>query len=301
MTAVAPADRRTVAAFALLVVLVGTNLVAIRYSNRDLPPFWDAGARFALAALAFAVIVVIRRPRTPTRGEVAAGVAYGLFAFAGFFAFVYLGLVRSPAAIGQTVLALNPLVTMFLAAAIGMERIRPRAIVGAAISLIGIAVAFGAASQLDVPAPSLLALLAATTSFAAGGIVVRRVRGAEPITQNLIATLVGSAVLLAISAISGEPWRLPAASGTWVAFAYLVGPGTVVVFLLLLYLLRRWTATAVSYQFVLAPIVSISLAALLLGEPIGPSVIVGAVLVILGVYVGAIARPRRPAAAPASG
>lgn len=295
------AERRTVAAFALLVILVGTNLVAIRYSNRELPPFWDAGARFALAALMFGVIVAIRRPCMPTPTELAAGVAYGLFAFAGFFAFVYLGLVRAPAAIGQTVLALNPLVTMFLAAAIGMERLRPRAIVGAAISLIGIAIAFGTASQLDVPVPSLLALLAATTSFAAGGIVVRRVRGAEPITQNLIATLVGSAVLLGISAVSGETWRLPATPGTWLAFGYLVGPGTVVVFLLLLYLLRRWTATAVSYQFVLAPIVSISLAALLLGESIGASVIVGAILVILGVYVGAIARPTGPtgpAAAP---
>jgi drug/metabolite transporter (DMT)-like permease len=297
--ALSAADRRTAAAFGLLVVLVGTNLVAIRYSNRELPPFWDAGARFALAAAVFALIVAIRRPRGPSRREIAAGVAYGLFAFAGFFAFVYLGLVRAPAAIGQTVLALNPLVTMFLAAAIGMERLRPRAIVGAAISLIGIAVAFGAASTLDVPATSLLALLAATTSFAAGGIVVRRVRGAEPITQNLIATLVGSAVLLGISAIAGEPWPLPATSGTWLAFAYLVGPGTVVVFLLLLYLLRRWTATAVSYQFVLAPMVSISLAALLLGESIGPSVLVGAILVIVGVYVGAIARPAGPAGAPA--
>ena len=297
--ALSSASRRPVAAFALLVVLVATNLVAIRYSNRELPPFWDAGARFALAALIFAVIVAVRRPPVPTRTDVVAGLAYGLFSFAGFFAFLYLGLVRAPAAIGQTVLALGPLVTMFLAAAVGKERLRPRAIVGAAISLVGIAVAFGAASQLEVPAPSLLALVAATTAFAAGTIVIRRVRGADPITQNLIATLVGSGVLLAISTLSGEPWRLPATPGTWLAFAYLVGPGTVVVFLLLRYLLRRWTATAVSYQFVLAPIVSVSLAALLLGESMGPTVIAGAILVILGVYVGAIARPAGATAAPA--
>jgi drug/metabolite transporter (DMT)-like permease len=45
--------------------------------------------------------------------------------------------------------------------------------------------------------------------------------------------------------------------------------------------------------------VSVGLAAVLLGESIGPSVIAGAILVILGVYVGAIARPAGAAPAPA--
>jgi O-acetylserine/cysteine efflux transporter len=95
-------------------------------------------------------------------------------------------------------------------------------------------------------------------------------------------------ILLAIAAGLHETWRLPSDAGTWLAFLYLVGPGTILVFLLLLWLLGRWTATAVSYQFVLAPIVSITLAATLLGEPVGPSVLIGAVLVIGGVYLGAI-------------
>jgi drug/metabolite transporter (DMT)-like permease len=269
-------------AFVALVILVGTNLVAIRYSNRELPPFWNAGARFALAAAIFAIIAIVRRPGRPSTRQLAGGLAYGVFAFAGFFAFVYLGLVRAPAAIGQTVLALNPLVTMFLAAVLGMERIRPRAMVGAVISLGGIGIAFSAASALAVPVLSLVAFLAATTSFAAG------THGAEPVTQNLLATSIGAAILLGISAALHETWSLPQDVGTWLAFVYLVVPGTILVFLLLLWLLARWTATAVSYQFVLAPIVSITLAATLLGEPVGPSVLVGAALVIAGVYLGAI-------------
>ena len=287
-----PWNGRVLAAFAILVLLVGTNLVAIRYSNRELAPFWNAGSRFLLAAAGFVVLLLVRRPPPPSRRDVAGGIAYGIFAFAGFFGFVYLGLVRAPATIGQTMLALNPLVTMFLAAALGMERLRPQAAVGAAISLIGIGLSFGVASQLDVPVPSLLALLAATTSFAAGSIVARRLRGADPITQNLLATLTGGTILLSISAALGEPWRLPATAGTWLAYTYLVIPGTIIVFLLLLYVLRAWSATASSYQFVLAPIVSITLAAALLGEPVGPQVLVGVALVLLGVYVGAIAGRR---------
>ena len=284
-------DWTTVGGFVLLVALVGTNLVAIRYSNRELPPFWNAGFRFALAAALFAIVIAVRRPPRPTRPELAGGVAYGLLSFAGFFGFIYLGLVRAPAAIGQVVLAINPLVTMGLAAAIGMEKLRPRAVVGGAISLAGIAVAFGAAAQLAVPPESLLALVAATTSFAAGAIVARRLRRADALTQNLLATGVAGAVLLAVSRLAGEAWRLPETQGTWLAFAYLVGPGTIVVFGLLLWLLRQWSATAVSFQFILAPIVSITLAGVLLGEPLGPQLLAGVALVLLGVYVGAIVRP----------
>jgi drug/metabolite transporter (DMT)-like permease len=277
-------------AFVSLVLLVGTNLVAIRYSNRELAPFWNAGFRFSLAAIGFALILAVRRPGIPSPGAIATGILYGLLSFAGFFGFIYLGLVHAPVAIGQTVLALNPLATMFMAAAIGMERLHWRAVVGALLSLTGVALAFGAAAQLQIPIESLLELAAATTSFAAGAIVVRRAHGTEPVTQNLIATSIAGIILLSISAAIGEPWRMPTTPGTWLAFLYLVGPGTIVVFLLFLFILRKWSATAVSYQFVLAPIIAITLAAILLDEPVGPTVLVGAALVLSGVYVG-LTRP----------
>jgi drug/metabolite transporter (DMT)-like permease len=54
--------------------------------------------------------------------------------------------------------------------------------------------------------------------------------------------------------------------------------------------LREWSATASSYQFVLAPIVSITLAATLLGEAVGPTVLAGVAFVLVGVYVGAVRR-----------
>lgn len=277
-------------AFVLLVLLVGANLVAIRYSNRELAPFWNAGLRFALAAVGFGLILAVRRPGVPERGAVVTGTLFGLLSFAGFFGFIYLGLVQAPVAIGQTVLALNPLVTMFIASAIGMERLHWRAVGGAVISLIGVALAIGAAAQLRVPIESLLELAAATTSFALGALVVRRAHGVEPITLNFLATAIGATILLSISAVAGEPWLLPSTPGTWLAFLYLVGPGTIVVFMLFLYVVRAWSATALSYQFVLAPIVAITLAAILLGESVGLTVLIGAGLVILGVYVGAVHR-----------
>ena len=67
-------------------------------------------------------------------------------------------------------------------------------------------------------------------------------------------------------------------------------------------MLKRWTASATSFSFVLFPFVTVFASAWLAGEAIGPALLVGAALVLSGVYFGALApssRPERPASPPA--
>ncbi len=281
-------DRATPLAFGALVLLVGSNLVAIRFNNRELAPLWGAAVRFALAAVIFAAIVAARRLPIPKGPALAGAAVYGLLGFAGFFAFLYLGLVRAPAALGQIVLALVPLLTMLFAVVIGLERFRWRALVGAIVSMAGIAIVYGGQARADVPLVSLLALIAAAVCFAATGILVKRLPPANPVATNAIATTVGAVVLLTLSVIAGEPWAIPVQGATWAALAYLVTLGTVVVFLLFLFTVKRWRASSVSYQFVLAPFVAVSLESALAEEAITPIFAVGAVLVLAGVVFGAL-------------
>ncbi len=285
-----PSEVQLVAAFAALVVLVGANIVAIRFTNRTLAPFWNAGLRFALAAILFTTLGVVRGAALPGRRTVAEAGAYGLLAFAAFFGFLYLGLVRAPAGLGQVFLALGPLITLAMAVAIGMERFRWRPVAGGLVALAGIGLMYGVEAAASVPLTSILALVAAAASFAAGGIVVKRAHEADPLVRNAIATAVGAIVLLGVSLLAREPWTLPPDPATLLALVYLIVPGTVGIFLLFLLLLRHWAATAVSTQFVLAPIVGISLGAVLLGESISLPIVIGAALVIGGVWIGALRR-----------
>jgi O-acetylserine/cysteine efflux transporter len=103
-----------------------------------------------------------------------------------------------------------------------------------------------------------------------------------------------SPILLAISFVRGEAQDAPARTDTWTAFVYVVTLGTVGVFLLFLFVLRRWQASSVAYEFVLAPIVATALGALLLDEALSALAAIGAVLVLAGVYVGALAPTKRP-------
>jgi drug/metabolite transporter (DMT)-like permease len=282
-------DRATLAAFAVLVMLVGANFVAIRFSNRELAPFWGAGTRFAMAAALFMAIVAVRRIALPHGAALAGALLFGVLDIAAFFALSYWGLVRVPAGQGAVIGALFPLVTLFLAVAHGLERLSWRALAGAVLAIVGVAVVSGEQIRGDVPLISLLAILAAIVCGAEASIVIKWFPRTDPAATNAVAMTVGAVLLLTLSVVIGEPHALPSQGATWAAIAYLVSIGTVGVFLLFLFVLQRWQASAVAYIFVLAPFVSVGLAAGFLGEEPTPLSAVGAVLVLSGVYVAALA------------
>jgi drug/metabolite transporter (DMT)-like permease len=70
--------------------------------------------------------------------------------------------------------------------------------------------------------------------------------------------------------------------------------GSVLVFVLYLVVLRHWDASRAAYVFVLSPITAVALSAWLDGEPVGPSLVAGGVLVLAGVYLGALRPARSP-------
>jgi drug/metabolite transporter (DMT)-like permease len=279
----------TLAVFGMLVVLIGANLVAIRFTDRELPPFWGAGIRFAVAAVLFAAMAAVRKPPLPRGSALLGALLYGLIGIAAFFAFTYWGLVRVHAAVGAIVYSLTPLLTLFMAVVVGLERFRWRALAGGTIAALGVAVVFGEQMGSSVPILSLLSLLAAASCGAGLNIIVKRFPPTNAVATNAVAMTVGAVVLLAVSVVSGEARPAPTHGATWAALIYLITLGTVAVFLLLLFLLKHWVATSVAYQFVLTPFVAAGLGAWLENESVAPIAAVGAALVLVGVYVGALA------------
>jgi drug/metabolite transporter (DMT)-like permease len=143
-----------------------------------------------------------------------------------------------------------------------------------------------------VPLASVLALVAGAVCFAQALVLVRRFPRVHPITMNALGMTAGAAVLLAASVIAGESLALPQSTQTWLAIGYLVVIGSVVVFLLYLVVLQHWTASRAAYGFVLIPLVTVLLSAWLDDEPITVALVLGGLLVLAGVYVGALAPAR---------
>ncbi|MDP9207684.1 MAG: EamA family transporter [Actinomycetota bacterium] len=287
------------AAFLTGSLLAGGNAVGVRFSNRELAPLWGAGLRFLVAAaLLVAAMVALRQP-LPRGRALTGALLYGLFNFGGAFALAYYGFVQVHAGLGQTLLALVPLATLLLAVVQRQERLRVAALVGSLLALAGIAVMSRAPLRESVPLLSLLALVGAALCFAEAAVLVRRFPSVHPVAMNAVGMMAGGALLAVGSVLTGELQVLPQRAATWVAVGYLVIVGSVVVFVLYIVVLRYWSASRAAYTFVLVPVVTVMLSWWLDDEPVGLGLVLGGLLVLVGVYVGALrpthVAPARPA------
>jgi drug/metabolite transporter (DMT)-like permease len=275
-------------------VLAGGNAVGVRVSNRELDPLWGAGLRFLLAASLLGAVMAVMGLTLP-RGRALRGVlVYGTLIFGGAFSFTYYALVDIHAGLGQTLLALVPLATLLLAALQRQERLRLAAVVGTSLSIVGIGVISGVSGSDSAPAFSLLAVFGAVLCFAQATVLVRHFPLVHPVTANALGMAIGAAILVALSLILKESIVLPERGATWLALAYLVVLGSGPVFVLYVVVVRLWGASRAAYAFVLIPLVTVLLSAWIDNEPIGAGLVLGGLLVLAGVYVGAL----RPAASP---
>jgi drug/metabolite transporter (DMT)-like permease len=99
-------------------------------------------------------------------------------------------------------------------------------------------------------------------------VIVKKLPTGHPVSTNAVAMLIGAVVLLGLSALYREPWRLPSDPAILATFIYLVTLGSILLFVLFVWTVKRWTATGMSYMFVLMPVVAAVLGALLLDEPV---------------------------------
>ena len=287
-------DALTLSAFGGVVLLGSLNGIAAKQLLGELDPFWLGVLRFALAGTIMTAIVLASRQSLPRGRSLLGAMAYGALGFAVTFAFFLAGLRDTPISTAAIFLALTPLLTLGLAIAHGQEPFRLQGLLGSLIALAGVGLIFIDQLSSAVPLGSLVLLALGALSLAETGIVVKLIPKSDPRATNAVAMLTATALLLALSLAAGEKWTLPAGTTAWLAFAYFATLGSVLLFGLFVYALERWTASAVSYNDLLIPVLTIAIAASVTGERISATFLVGGAVVLVGVFLGAfLTLPRR--------
>lgn len=281
-------DRNVVWPFAAFIILVGGAPVAMRISYAELPPFWMGLARFGLGAVVFWALAIYRRLQVPKGRALLGVVLYGSLGVGVSFVFLAWGLVETPASLAAILLAMVPLMTVFLSAFQGVESFSARGLLGSLLAVLGIAITVGGATATDLSWPHLAAIILGTAFLAESGVILKRFPVNPPIMTNAVGMTVGAVVLGAASLIAGETWVIPALTSTWAALGYLVFFVTVLAFIFYLQVLNNWTASGTSYGFVIIPLVTFVVAAALAGEQLTVNFLLGAALVLAGVVVGAL-------------
>jgi drug/metabolite transporter (DMT)-like permease len=291
-------DHLPLVAFIFSIFFVGFNAIGVRYTVLELSPFWGATLRFAPAALLLFLLAFFLKLPIPRGRGLLGSMIYGALNFGASYAFIYYGLGNVQPGMAQVILALVPLFTLIFAILHRQESFRWRAILGTLLAAGGIAIVFGEQLQANVPVLSLAALVFGAICISESSVIAKGFPSNHPITTNAIGMSIGAIILFGMSLIWREPQVLPVKTKTWIALAYLILLGSCIAFILFLYVLKYWTASTLSYQFVLMPFVTISASAWFVGEKLNSILLVGAVLVLLGVYFGVLYKPRKKAEKP---
>jgi drug/metabolite transporter (DMT)-like permease len=286
-------DRLTLAAFIASILMGGGNAIGVRITVEELPPFWGATLRFLVAGILLSIVAVLLRRPFPRGRFLVGSILYGLPNFGLAYIFLYWGLRDATAGTAQVLLATIPLLTLLFAVAHGTERPGLRSLLGGLVAVAGILLIFSDRADLAAPPSALLALLGGAACLAEANVLAKRFPPGDPIPAAAVAMLCGGALLAVVTALSGESPALPERVGTWAAVLYLVAFGSIGVFVLTLFVLSKWKASTTSFAFLLMPLVTVTAAAPILGEPVPPIFAAGAALVVAGVYLGAFGRGRR--------
>jgi drug/metabolite transporter (DMT)-like permease len=225
--------------------------------------------RFSLAAVALMVVMRVRRIGIPPWSRVAGLAAMGGIGYAGQSFTFFTALNYAPASLVALLLYLYPMFVTVLAAVFLHERLTPAALV---LCSVGAGLTVGGAGLSGGSALGVLLGVSSAVIYSIYITVGARVtRGVDPLACTTV-ICTAAAVVYAGMAVAG-----------WAASLAIAGLSTVVAILAFFAGLQKLGAAQASMLSTLEPVVTVVLAALLLGESIGTTQMIGGALILAGV------------------
>ena len=279
---------------ASFVVLWATGFIGARYAMPWAEPFTFLAARFVLAAILLAGLMVVLGSSRATRAEaqhamVAGILMHGVYLGAVFWA-IHHGM---PAGLSALIVGLQPLVTAVLAGKSLGEDILPRHWAGLAVGLAGVVIVLwpklGALGG-GVTAATLTASLVSVLGMSAGTIWQKRFASGGDLVAATMWQYVGGAALMALASLAFETRTVTINGELIFAMAWLVLVLSIGAIFLLMVMIRDGEMSKVASLFYLVPAVTAVIAWALFGEQLNMIQIVGMAIATLGVGL-ATARP----------
>lgn len=302
--------QRLAAWTALLAVWVvwGSTYLAIRMADQTIPPFPMAAARYLTAGLLLYPVARLgsrqqpgaRRPASVSFRQWAGMAVVGTMLLAVGNGGVSYAERTLPSGLAALLVASVPLWMALADQVINGRRLRPSGWTALVIGLAGIAIVaqpHGHGAVLPV-----LVVLGASVSWGTGSVLAGRLPAPpSPLLGSAMEMLAGGAVLLGFAAATGEAWPGHASIESLLALAYLIGPGSLLAMTCYVIALRRLPTSVVSTYAYVNPVVAVALGALILGEQLTVTAVIGGAVAVASVALLLSRRSRQPETAPRRG
>ncbi len=274
-----------ISAYAGICLIWGTTWYAIKVGLPYIPPITSVGARFVIAGtvMAIAALAMGRLHRSALSWKLIWMMVFGLFSIN--YVLIYLAETHLGSGIVAVLFGTQPFFVFFFGYLFAGERSSPMTWLGAALALAGVAVISLVGEQHGSWIYALAAIASAAVA-AVGMAYAKRKAHFDPLATLPVSMLIAGAATLTIGIVFEHPvFATALAPVSLASLLYLAVLGSAVAFFLNLWLLKRISVAAVGLTSLVTPIIAIFVGVVFGGEAFGSRDIVGAVLVIAGVWV----------------
>ncbi len=275
------------------VVLVwGMNFPIVKYALNEMRPLTFNGLRFLLSSLlTTALVLLIYRELRVRRRDLPMLFLTGLIGNTFYQILFIKGLALTRAGNSSLLVATNPIFIALLSAALGMERVTRRMWSGILLSFVGIGIVIAYSGKgLGVQSSTLLGdglTLLAAICWAVYAVLSRPLlRRYAPAQLSALTMLLGTPFILlaAIPDLRAQDWGAISWRG-WAGLAYSFILSISGAYILYYQAVRAMGNARTAVYGNLVPVVAVVVAAVALGERIAPLQLVGAAVVLLGIYL----------------
>lgn len=289
-------------ALGIVYVVWGSTYLAIRVLVETMPPLLSGGTRHVVAGLIIFGLLVARRGRGALRlrrEEWLGGGFIGLALLLGGNGLVMLGERDVPSGLTALIVAVVPLCVVVLRRIFG-ERVALGTIVGVVVGFAGVAVLIipeGVSGSVNFI--GMLMIVGASFSWSVGTFFSKRLQlPRDPLASTGVQMLVGGLALSIAGALTGEaglvkPEQFSTAS--LLSLGYLIIFGSVLAYTAYTWVLIHASVSRVSTYAYVNPVVAVALGAVLLNEKIDTTMVVGAAMIIVAVWLVIRTESRRAA------
>ncbi|WP_027244801.1 EamA family transporter [Leisingera daeponensis] len=209
----------------------------------------------------------------------------GALNFSLFWVLLFVSAYRLPGGVAATLGAVQPLIVVFLSAALLGTQIRAAAVAAALLSIAGVALlVLTPAAKLDTL--GVLAGLGGAVSMAAGVVLTRKWQPPVPPLTFTAWQLTAGGLLLVPVALWAVPELPVFTAANILGLAYMSLIGGALTYILWFRGLARIDPSQVSLLGVLSPLSAVILGWLLLGETLTPNQMLGALLALFSLWLG---------------
>lgn len=286
-----------------IVILMGVVFAALwssafataRVIVAHAPPLTALSVRFAISGvLALVLAWGLGQRIAPGRAQWRSIALFGLLQNGAYLGLNFVALTRVEASLAAIIASSMPLIVAAIGAFAGDERLGRLGLAGLGAGLAGVVLIMGSRLTGGAPAAGVLACVGGAAALALATRTARRAAagGAGMVAVVGWQMLVGSAALALVAGLTETPYLDPApaffAAFTW----QILMPGLAATLIWFALIARIGAIRAAAFHF-LNPVFGLAVAAVLLGERIGPLDLLGVAVASAGIAMVQMARIAR--------